>query len=184
MSTIVNMATHEQILSALQDGIAARRAARFSEALQLMNEAASMCGPDQDYERALIFRELGELARNRDDLNAAQTHYEESAALLRRSDDPLKLAHTIRHLGDVHAQQANWGEAERCFVEALDIYRAHPSPDALDLANAIRPYALLKTRTGRTEEARPLWLEAGALYETEGIAAGVEECRRHVEQSA
>jgi tetratricopeptide (TPR) repeat protein len=147
-----------------------------------MNEAAAMCGPDQDYEHAHVLRELGELARNGHDLEAAQTHYEAAVVLLRNSEDRLKFAHTIRHLGDVHVEQQHWADAERCFVEALDIYRSHPSPPVLDLANAIRSYAALKTQTARHEEARMLWAEAGRLYESEGIAAGAEECRRRATQ--
>jgi tetratricopeptide (TPR) repeat protein len=176
------MATSEEIASVLRSGTAARRAGRLSEAARFMNEAAALCGPDQDYERAHVLRELGELARNNLDLNAAQAHYEQAVVLLRTSDDRLKFAHTIRHLGDVHAEQQHWPDAERCLVEALEIYRSHPSPIALDLANAISAYAALKTETGQREEARALWAEACELYESEGIAAGVEECRRRADQ--
>jgi tetratricopeptide (TPR) repeat protein len=176
------MHTREEIESVLQSGNAARRAGKFSEALLLMNEAAAMCGPGQEFSQACVLRELGELARNRHDLSAAQEHYEKAVALMRSTDDQLKLAHTIRHLGDVHAAREHWAEAEQCFVEALDIYREHPSPNGMDFANAIRPFALLKTKTGRIEEARPLWIEAGKLYESEGIAAGVEECRRRSQE--
>ncbi len=176
------MATREEIASVLRSGIAARRAGRLSEALTSMNEAAAMCSPDQDYERAHILRELGELARNSHDLEAAQTHYQQAVVLLRTSEDRLKLAHTLRHLGDVHAEQRHWANAERCFVEALDIYRSHPLLAVLDLANAIRAYAALKTQTALHEEARLLWAEASELYESEGIAAGAEECRRRADQ--
>src|SRR5882762_8632138 len=110
-----------------------------------MNEAAAMCGPDQDYFRAHVLRELGELARNSHDLNTAQAHYEEAVVLLRTSEDRLKFAHTIRHLGDVHAEQQHWSEAEQCFIEALESYCSHPSPCPVDLANAFRAYAALKT---------------------------------------
>jgi tetratricopeptide (TPR) repeat protein len=175
------MATSDEIASVLRSGIAARRAGHPDEALRRMNGAAAMCGPDQDFDRADVLRELGELARDSRDLNAAQSHYEEAVVLMRTSDR-LKLAHTIRHLGDVHAKQQHWPEAERCYVEALGIYRSHPSPGALDLANAIRSYAALKTETGQPEEARELWAEAGELYESEGIAAGVAECRRRAGQ--
>ena len=177
------MATREEIASVLRSGTAARRAGRLSEALKCMNEAAALCGEDQDYERASVLRELGELARNGGDLTSAQAHYQQAAPLLRNSEDQLKLAHTIRHLGDVHAEQQHWPEAERCLIEALEIYRSHPSPIALDLANAVRAYAALKTETGHRKEARALWAEACKLYESEGIAAGVEECRRRADQS-
>ena len=88
--------------------------------------------------------------------------------------------HTIRHLGDVYTEQQDWSHAEPCFVEALDIYRSHPSPPTLDLANAIRAYAALKSAQGTHEEARVLWAEAGRMYEAVGISAGVEECKRRV----
>jgi tetratricopeptide (TPR) repeat protein len=178
------MATREEIEVALRSGTSARRAGRLSEALQHLNEAAAMCGPDRQLHRALVLRELGELARNRHDLKAAQAHYEQAVVLLRTSDDRLKLAHTIRHLGDVLAKRQHWPEAEECFAEALDIYRSHPAPGVLDLANAVRSHAALKTETGQREAARALWVEACELYESEGIAAGVEECRRRAEQLA
>ena len=178
------MATREEIELVLRSGTAARRAGRFVEALQRMNAAAAMCGPDQQITRAHVLRELGELARNTHDLKAAQAHYEQAVVLLRASDDRLTLAHTVRHLGDVHAERQHWPEAEECFAEALGIYRGYPAPAALDLANAIRSHAVLKTETGQREGARALWVEARELYEYEGIAAGVEECRRRAEQLA
>jgi tetratricopeptide (TPR) repeat protein len=176
------MATREEIEIVLRSGTSARRAGRFSEALERMNAAASMCGPDQQIARAHVLRELGELARNRHDLKAAQAHYEQAVVLLRASADRRTLAHAIRHLGDVHAEREHWPEAEECLAEALHIYRSQPSPGGLGLANAIRSYAVLKTESGQREVARALWVEAGELYESEGIAAGVEECRRRAEQ--
>lgn len=166
----------------LRSGTAARRAGRLGEALRCMNEAAALCGPDQNHDLAHVLRELGELARDSRNLNAAQTHYEQAVLLLRTSEDRLKFAHTVRHLGDIHAEQQHWPEAERCFIEALDIYRSDPSRDALDLANAVRAHAALKSATGQREEARALWADACELYESKGIAAGVKECRRRARE--
>jgi len=103
-------------------------------------------------------------------------------ALLRNSTDKLKFAHTIRHLGDVYVQLRDWSRAEPCFREALDIYRNQPESRRLDFANAIRGYAVLKDMSGKQDESRELWAEAGLLYEAEGIQAGVEECRRRTAQ--
>jgi len=178
------MATRDEIAAVLRSGILARRAGHPGEAFERMNAALAMCGPDQACDRALVLRELGELARDRRDLNTARSHYEEAVALLRTSGDRLKFAHTIRHLGDVLTSQQHWPEAGRCYLEALDIYRGHPSPGALDLANAVRSYAVWMTEGGRREQARALWTEAAGLYESEGIAAGVEECRRRAAQLA
>ncbi len=165
----------------LRKAIAARRAGQSTEALHGLDDAAALCGCGQFDQRADVLREMGEFARNTHDLKAAQSHYEQAVTLLRNSADRLKFAHTIRHLGDVHAEQQRWAESDRCFIEALDIYRADPSAPPLDLANAIRSHALLKSETGQTREARTLWIEAGNLYETLGIAEGVQECRRRAE---
>src|SRR5580700_6503166 len=116
LAIILKMATSEEIALVLSRGTEARRARQFSEASRLMNEAAAMCGPGQEISRANVLRELGELARNRQDPETAQAHYEQAVILLRTSDDRLKLAHTIRHLGDVYAGQQHWAEAEQCYL--------------------------------------------------------------------
>jgi tetratricopeptide (TPR) repeat protein len=122
-------------------------------------------------------RDRAEAERRQGNLAAAQQHYEEAVALYR-----LALAHTIRHLGDVHRKRGNWEAAEPCYREALEIYRAnrdHASP--LDVANAIRPYALLQEHNGNRAQGRAMWEEAQALYESQGIDAGVEEASRWIE---
>ena len=134
--------------------------------------------PRPEYRRANELRELGESARRRHDIVDALRHYEEASNLLRNSPDRLKFAHTVRHLGDVYAEQREWLRAEPCYIEALEVYRSHPSPSKLDVANAIRPYAILLSATGRHAESRGLFAEAARLYEAVGIAAGVEECMR------
>ena len=168
------MPSRQLIAALLRGSLAARRHGQFEEARQQLDEAATLCTPDQLLERAYVLREQGELARATGDRSTAQCHYEQAVALLRAAGDPLKLAHTIRHLGDLHAEQHHQDPADACFAEALSLYRSHPSPPPLDLANAIRAYASLKSDPS-------LWLEAAALYESEGIAAGAEECRRRAQ---
>ena len=124
-------------------------------------------------------RRHGESARRRRDLAAAQNYYAEAVALLRNSTDRMKFAHTVRHLGDVYVELQNWPSAEPCFVEALKVYRSQPSSHLLDFANAIRAYAVLKEKSGRPDESRELWAEAGPMYQALGIADGVEECNLH-----
>lgn len=67
-------------------------------------------------------------------------------------------------------------QAEALYEEALVRYRGRASVGGVELANALRPLALLWSRTGRESEALPLWREAGRLYESAGVAAGAEEC--------
>lgn len=88
----------------------------------------------------------------------------------------MSLAHTVRHLGDVHRRAGRLIEADRCYSEALSLYRAAPQPPPLDFANAIRPAALIKEAAGDLESAKALWVDARRLYEIAGVQVAVDEC--------
>src|SRR2546429_9483336 len=98
-----------------------------------------------------------------------------AVASLRKVDDPLRLAHTVRHLGDAYYYARRWSLAEPCYLEALSIYRSHENRRPLDLANAIRSLAVLKDEVGAAEEAQRLWQEAHDLYVSLDASAGIAE---------
>jgi tetratricopeptide (TPR) repeat protein len=98
-----------------------------------------------------------------------------AVAIVRKADDPLRLAHAVRHLGDAYYYAGRWPLAEPCYVEALSIYRRHENGKPLDLANALRSFAVLKDEVGATEEAERLWQEAHDLYVALNATAGVAE---------
>ena len=93
----------------------------------------------------------------------------------RRGDDPLRVAHRVRHLGDAYHYGGRAALAERCYAEALSIYRRHERTRPLDLANAIRSCAVLQHESGAVEQALRLWQEAHDLYVTLKAMAGVAE---------
>jgi tetratricopeptide (TPR) repeat protein len=159
----------ERATQSQQDRRFADAKAAWTAAIELLRE--------EDDQPALgrALRSLGEIDRKLRDDAAARAHYEEAVALYRRLDDPLALAHTVRHLGDVyhHAHQPQL--AEPCYREALALYRAHLEAAPLDVANAIRSMAVLKSETGAVQEARKLWEEAKQLYTATGVEAGVNE---------
>jgi tetratricopeptide (TPR) repeat protein len=101
--------------------------------------------------------------------------YKLAVASLRKVDDPLRLAHTIRHLGDAYYYAGEALLAEPCYVEALLIYRRNEHRQPLDLANAIRSFAVVKDEVGAAEEAQRLWHEAHDLYVAVNVPAGVAE---------
>lgn len=74
--------------------------------------------------QAQDLRKRGELARRRDG-NMARKCYEEAVELFRQLDEPLVLAHTVRHLGDVYCEEGLPHLAEPCYLEALGLYRSH-----------------------------------------------------------
>ena len=124
--------------------------------------------------RAHELRRRGESARRRD-AAMARLCYEEAVLLFREADEPLVLAHTIRHLGDVYLEQGRPDLAEPCFHEALELYRKHDEDSSLDLANALRCLAVL-----RWEQARTLWEDVRVLYTGLNIEAGIKESAARV----
>jgi tetratricopeptide (TPR) repeat protein len=90
------------------------------------------------------------------------------------------LAHAVRHVADILREQGQPAKAAPFYEEALEIYRNHEEAGPLDLANAIRGYALLKADLGDPDEATFLWHEAMALYAEAGMQAGVTECQSQI----
>ena len=130
---------------------------------------------DDSLEFAWATRWLGEIERKLHEPVAARQHYEEAVALYRGLSDPLVFAHTVRHLGDVYHESHLPELAEPCYREALEVYRAHPETAPLDVGNAIRSMAVLKSELGERDEARKLWEEVRELYITVGVEAGIAE---------
>ena len=142
-------------------------------------EAGRWAGNGADLGDALA--QLGQIERREGNRDAAIALYREAAAVARSEGAPLRLAHRLRHIGDIYRES---GAAERAalhYGEALALYRADPEPPDLDLANLLRPLALLSEARDQPEAARSYWTEARALYEQAGVAAGVDECTRHLE---
>ena len=117
----------------------------------------------------------GRRARASGDLNAARSHYGEAAEGFRQKDNRLAYAHTVRHIADMYLDEQQYAAAQPLYEEALEIYRSDMDTKLLDLANAVRPYALLHEAMGNPI-AGQLWLEARNLYASLRIEAGVQEC--------
>jgi tetratricopeptide (TPR) repeat protein len=150
-----------------------RRLADAQRDLLLAVELLRQAGARAELAQAL--KELGEVERHLPDGDGGRRHYEESVAIWRELDDPIRLAHTVRHLGDVHRAGGRPALAEPCYHEALALYRGSQETRPLDLANAIRSLAVLKEEAGERVEAGLLWEEAHDLYTALGVTAGVAE---------
>jgi len=163
----------------VKQALQARREGRLADAKRDLLQAVEICrrsGSRAESARAL--KDLGQIECDLDNYDAALQHYEESLALYRAEGDVLKIAHTVRHVGDIHRYEGRLELAEQCYLEALSLYRSDPRTPQLDLANAIRPLAILKFDAGETEEARSLWEETRKLYAAVNVEAGVAESSR------
>jgi tetratricopeptide (TPR) repeat protein len=159
----------------------ARRENRLDDAKQDLIAAVALSREaHDDTDLAKSLTALGQIERDLHDYAAALKNYEEAVALYRRKADVQRLAHTIRHLADIHRHTGNTQLAETCYREALDLYRADAGTGQLDLANAIRGYAILKADTSDTVQAKLLWEEAGKLYAAVGVHEGVAESMRRL----
>ena len=165
----------------IQRGHAERRAQREDDALQSFTDAVAAArrdGNDADLVHAL--KGLGQIERDLGRGERALPLYEEAVELCLALDDLPGLAHTLRHLGDIHQDAGAFSSALAPYEQALALYRRLPDTPALELANALRPFALLREGLGEADAARALWREARALYLAAGIEAGVAECERHL----
>ncbi len=154
----------------------ARRENRLADAHRDLVAAVAHCrqiGKQRELVQSL--KGLGQIERDLGRGDAARPLYEEAVAICREEDDALTLAHTVRHLGDIHQDAGRVELAEPCYHEALTIYRSHKETPPLDLANAIRPLAILKGHAGEVEEAIRLWKEARDLYAAANVREGVAE---------
>jgi len=167
----------EAAVNLMREANLARREHRLADAHRDLIQAVTLCrqaGVRRDLAQAL--KRLGQIERDLGDVDAARPLYEEAVTLCRAEGDRLLLAHTIRHLGDIHRHEGHVDLAEPCYLEALTLYRSDEQTPPLDLANAIRPLAMIKENSADLEEARRLWEEARSLYAAVNIEAGVAEC--------
>ncbi|MGA8027382.1 MAG: tetratricopeptide repeat protein [Bryobacteraceae bacterium] len=171
----------DTVVELLRQALQARRDNRLDDAKRDLIEAVRLCREaDARLELARAVTRLGAIERDLQHGDAALEHYEEAVGIYRAEGDALKLAHTVRHVGDIQREMGRADLAEPCYREALDIYRNHARTPPLDLANAIRGFALLNEQTGENDQARMLWEEARGLYSALDLPAGVAESSRRL----
>jgi tetratricopeptide (TPR) repeat protein len=162
----------------------ARREGRLADAYRDSTEAhlLSQKGGDPDCSiRAL--RMLGQIRRDEGRPEHALQHYLEAVAVCRTHGGALRLAHAIRHLGDLLVELRRLDEAAIEYETALALYRQESSRTPLDLANTLRAIAVIKQKIGDARAARPFWEEARTLYSAANIEPRVAECELHLGNS-
>jgi len=121
-------------------------------------------------------RVKGDAARHEGRFEDARRDYLAAVKICRASSDAKLLAHTLRHLGDIEREMGRSDLAEPHLVEALDIARRE-NVTPLELANTIRPLALIR-------DEPKLWQEAHELYTRANVPPGIEETARRLARAS
>jgi hypothetical protein len=121
-------------------------------------------------------------ARHDRNFALARAHYADAAKAYRGQNETLAYAHAIRHIADIFCLESNLDEAKPLYEESIQLYRSNLETKLLDLANAVRPYALLQEQFGNLDLAVQLWREARNLYSSLRLDAGISECEAHISQ--
>jgi tetratricopeptide (TPR) repeat protein len=145
---------------------------------------------NEEADPILALTRQAQAARNAGDREAAVALQSRALALCRHQDDPARLAHVLRHLGDILGELGRYAEAEPHFREMAEIYAARPQTPPLELANAWRSLAVQAEGLGDRDDARRLWMEVRARYaELDAVFVqltgkpenpGVAECDRRL----
>ena len=165
----------------IASGYKARKDRRIEQAKEIFSEAVRLSRNAAD--RLLLASSLtglGQIERDLDSNSVALQHYREAVDILKNEPNRLRFAHSIRHLADILREEGSLAEAAACYEQALKVYRENTETPPLDLANALRGFALLQTELGDKEQANSSWQEARSLYKSVNVQAGVEESERQI----
>jgi len=160
----------------LSEGYSARRAHQPTLALAAFTQAAESAraaGNAESLARALAG--IGQIHRDLRDLDLACDFYQQAVDVCRALEQPLHLAHTLRHLADVQRDLGKPWHSRSAYAEARGLYQSQPDAAPLDLANTLRGRALLESECGEADLAIEIWSEARDLYREADVQAGVDE---------
>lgn len=102
--------------------------------------------------------------------------YRDRADACARSGDVQGQAHALRHWADILRREGQVDASLTLYREVLDLYRTAPDTAPMNLANALRGFALLQSHPVPGDSALAAWREARDIYAANGVDAGVEEC--------
>lgn len=167
----------EKIVESLQEANSARRegnADLAKQAFQHAFEASKFSGDALG--RLFALKGLAQLERDGGRPGKAVEFLAEAVQLAQEAGDLRLQAHTLRHYAEALMETEHLEIAAPVFSEALELYRGLPDVSSLELANALRPAALLYELLAQHGEAQNLWREARELYARSELKAGVVEC--------
>ena len=128
---------------------------------------------------AAEFVEKGKAAQNAGMRKEALEFYRNATELYRGDGELGEWAHSLRHYAAIALQLGDGMLALESIAEVFQFYEKN-STSTLELANTYRIGALAHEAVGEPWKAEREWLEALALYTTDGVQAGVDEALAHL----
>jgi len=172
----------DAIQELLQEAWDLRVRSRYQQAFACLEKARALC-QIEDYSF------LGRIAHIDRQIAADQDHWDLAAEYgwktieyYRKASDILKLAHALRHQADIMRKLDCGIEAQALYQKALVIYRKEKKTQTIDLANALRGYALNMIDMGLKEQSREVWQEVAGLYAKINLSDGVNEARNWLDR--
>jgi tetratricopeptide (TPR) repeat protein len=167
------------VVDLVRQALAARKAGDTKAAEAAAREALSLARAraDEGGRDALIvaLSVMAQVDQDAGRLDVATQRYAQAAEFCRRPPPSPRLAHVLRHLGMLQFRARNLLAAISCCEEAVELRRGEEGCPPLELANTLRPLALIREAEGRDSEAAALWEEASSLYAAAGVESGVRE---------
>ena len=158
------MGSNQEIEALLSKAWDLRRNGKYSQVLSSLKAASQICRDDDFYSQGRIFHIYMQIEADQDQPKKALELCKKSLLFYRKTKDPQRIAHSVRHVADLETRLKLYQNAEGHYLEALQIYRNHENSGLMDLANALRGYAILLSLINKKEEAILTWKEAKEIY--------------------
>jgi tetratricopeptide (TPR) repeat protein len=130
---------------------------------QLLAYLTSLTDGDQDPRTAAVYHQLGEVAQQRWQLEAAEEYFLNSLKIIESGEDRDSVADDYYCLGQVRHHQKRYGEAKEWFSKALDIHQR--SDNAEEMVKDYRALGLACQYRFEHDEAESWYQRAMAIVE-------------------
>lgn len=152
-----------------------RREAKYDLANYALEKAQEHCKEDDYISRGRIFHIYAQFESDHDNPSRALKLLQRSLSFYKKTGSSIKIAHSTRHIADLERRIGDVEDSESNYRTSIDIYKSNKSTSKVDLANAIRGYALVLEKRGKIQEAIEAWKEARELYRACKLEEGVDE---------
>ncbi|MEM8891988.1 MAG: tetratricopeptide repeat protein [Bacteroidota bacterium] len=171
------MKEDENVHQLLKNAWIQRGKGNYEQARVLLEKAQASCRETDYHELGRIYHIYMQFESDQGDYIKAIELNKQSLNYYEKSQDKDRIAHSTRHLADLHRYVDQDLKSEGLYRKAVNIYRDTPHTNPGDLANALRGLGLVLAKLNKQKEAIEVWQEVKALYQACDLPEGVEEAK-------